>query len=184
MEYVPVQTGDLVTGYRIINEKWPDWSIVKTEYNTTTPLPGAEFELKNLSDDDTDINYGIDYYGKSDSQGVIRWYTDSSFTNEIEYLPTGEYELSETKAPEGYSTSDVVWTISVDEHGTPTICVKGGSPVTAAEDGTYRFYNYKLYQLPSTGGHGIYWYLISGTLLMMAASMILYKNRRKEVLKG
>ena len=44
--------------------------------------------------------------------------------------------------------------------------------------------NNKVYSLPSTGGRGIYWYLIGGMLLMMAASLILYKNKCKEVLKS
>ena len=43
--------------------------------------------------------------------------------------------------------------------------------------------NSEFYELPSTGGTGIYWYTIGGMLLMMGASLILYKNRCKEVLK-
>lgn len=36
--------------------------------------------------------------------------------------------------------------------------------------------NVELYDLPGTGSIGIYWYLIGGTLLMMAAVLILYKK--------
>lgn len=44
--------------------------------------------------------------------------------------------------------------------------------------------NVELYELPSSGGMGIYWYSIGGMLLMMAASLILYRNKhRGEVLK-
>ncbi|MCI8648377.1 MAG: fibro-slime domain-containing protein [Firmicutes bacterium] len=39
------------------------------------------------------------------------------------------------------------------------------------------------YKLPSTGGMGIYWYIISGILLMAGAALIVYKNRCREVLK-
>lgn len=35
----------------------------------------------------------------------------------------------------------------------------------------------EIYELPSTGGTGIYWYTIGGMLLMMSASLILYKNK-------
>lgn len=44
--------------------------------------------------------------------------------------------------------------------------------------------NLYFYELPSSGGMGIYWYSIGGMLLMMAASLILYRNKhRGEVLK-
>ena len=42
--------------------------------------------------------------------------------------------------------------------------------------------NNMLYDLPSAGGSGIFWYLISGTAFLMAASLILYRMKRKEVL--
>ena len=42
--------------------------------------------------------------------------------------------------------------------------------------------NQKVYTLPSTGGNGIYWYMISGMVLMSTAAWILYKNKCKEVL--
>ena len=38
------------------------------------------------------------------------------------------------------------------------------------------------YELPNSGGMGIYWYMITGILLMIAAALILYKNKSKEVL--
>ena len=38
------------------------------------------------------------------------------------------------------------------------------------------------YELPSTGGEGIYLYLIAGVLLLMGGSTIIYKKRCKEVL--
>ena len=44
--------------------------------------------------------------------------------------------------------------------------------------------NHKTYELPNAGGRGIYWYSIGGTLLMLAGALILYRNKRKEVLGG
>ena len=40
-----------------------------------------------------------------------------------------------------------------------------------------------VYNLPSTGGTGIYLYMIGGILLMFAAAWILYKNKCREVLE-
>lgn len=42
--------------------------------------------------------------------------------------------------------------------------------------------NKQLYELPETGGNGIFWYTIGGMLLMMAAALILYKRQCREVL--
>ena len=42
--------------------------------------------------------------------------------------------------------------------------------------------NKQLYELPETGGTGIFWYTIGGMLLMMAAALILYKRKCREVL--
>lgn len=39
--------------------------------------------------------------------------------------------------------------------------------------------NTDLYELPNSGGSGIYWYTISGTLLMLAAVLILYRTNRQ-----
>lgn len=183
VEYEPVKTGDLITGYNIKNAKWFDWSIVKYEYDTTNPLSGAEFELKNVSEDDTSVNFGVDYYGKSDSEGIIHWYTDSEFEdeNEIGYIPEGSYELKETKAPNGYTMSGIIWSINIGAYGKPTITNKQDNSSVTTDGNTfiYKYYNYRLYELPSAGGPGIYWYTLSGALLMMGAALIVYKQQRK-----
>ena len=51
------------------------------------------------------------------------------------------------------------------------------------ESDTYVYENTPVYALPSTGGTGIFLYMIGGMLLMGAAAWILYKNKRREVLK-
>ena len=40
--------------------------------------------------------------------------------------------------------------------------------------------NKVLYNLPSAGGPGIYWYTLSGTLLMAGAALIVYRQKRKQ----
>lgn len=181
VEYEPVKTGDLITGYKIKNAKWFDWSIVKYEYDTTNTLSGAEFELENVSEDKTDVNYGIDYYGKSGSDGIIHWYMDSEFKNEIGYVPEGSYILRETKAPNGYTMSGIAWSIEIDTYGKPTIKNMQDDSVVTTENNTfiYKYYNYKLYELPSAGGPGVHWYTLSGTLLMAGAALIVYRQKRK-----
>ena len=72
------------------------------------------------------------------------------------------------------------------KEGKVSISVKGGASVPG-EDGSYPFRDEVLYSLPSTGGIGIYWYLVSGTLLMLASALTLYRCKRKsegEVLRN
>lgn len=93
------------------------------------------------------------------------------------------------KAPVGYTLSGKKWEV--------TISVKGGMPVIKEQDGTpvkmeqdengvfiMKVHNKAVYELPSSGGHGTFVYTIGGTLLLMAAALLLYKMKRKEVLKS
>ena len=61
----------------------------------------------------------------------------------------------------------------------------GSAPVTSyTENGvtTFDMTNTPIYNLPNSGGSGIYWFSICGMLLMMAAAWIIYKNKCREVL--
>ena len=80
--------------------------------------------------------------------------------------------------------SETEWTVILSENGLKSI-KEGDSLVDSEIDGTtyqFKFENEVLYDLPSAGGSGIFWYLISGTAFLMAASLILYRMKRKEVL--
>ena len=63
---------------------------------------------------------------------------------------------------------------------------QSGKTIELKNDGgaVISFTNAKIYTLPSTGGPGIFGYMIGGTLLLMAAALLLYKMKRKEVLKS
>lgn len=113
----------------------------------------------------------------------------------ISGLKTGTYWLKETKSPSGYVCLEKPIKIQLERDGSH---VK-----VTVDDGEYKkedlkielsdknndqveitVYNNKLYQLPSSGGPGIYRYLISGILLMMAAALILYRNKRGGEVRG
>ena len=127
--------------------------------------------------------------GRSDFIGKVAWYTTSG--DEVLYLEDGVYKLEETKAPSGYQKSDEIWTITIRNGTLISIIREDGSEVGPMTSRTreaemvirYAFTNTPLYDLPSAGGSGIFWYLISGTAFLMAASLILYRMKRKEVLR-
>ena len=160
------------------------WSAVKTSADdTNVGLSGAEFELKNT--DNTVIATGESVDG-----GAITW-NPKTVNGENVNLNTldGTFKIYETKAPAGYMKNDSGWTVvfengllksldgaeSSTEYGTKI-------KASAATGVVIELTNQKVYTLPSTGGNGIYWYMISGMVLMSTAAWILYKNKCREVL--
>lgn len=148
------------------------WSAVKKSADDNVGLSDAEFELKNT--DNTLIATG-----KSGDGGAIEWTPEDN--NDL-FTLHGDYTIHETKAPVGYMKNETDWTLHFDDNGLLTqldnVSVKG----TAKDGVVITLTNQKLYTLPSTGGNGIYWYMIGGMVLMSTAAWILYKNKCKEVL--
>ena len=165
------------------------WDIVKVSAsNNALPLPGAKF---TLSQNSVSI-----YNGESDENGMVHWkYTA---TNEplksSQDIEKGIYTLSEIKAPSGYTLSGEIWTVEITAKGAkPIIRDQDGNDITdkvlkQSDTGNEHYVmtieNEAIYALPSTGGHGIFVYTIGGTLLLMVATLLLYKMKREEVLKG
>lgn len=186
---------------KFVNEKAlaRHWDILKVSgANTTLRLNGAEFTLTKKDESVPD------YIGKSEGtldsgeeKGYVQWYKADEQGNAMEEKKTpeqGTYILAERKAPLGYTLSEETWTIEINANGSlKSVSSSDGAQIrttttTETVDGAevtvvhYLFENTALYDLPSAGGSGIFWYLISGTAFMMAASLILYRMKRKEVL--
>ena len=149
------------------------WQLIKYSSSTADKahtLKDAEFELKHED--------GTTYEGVSDENGIVKWTKDNAeFTG---VFPNGNYTLTETAAPTGYALGDPVNFEMKD--GVPE---KMNGENAVIKDGILTFYyaNEILYTLPSTGGPGIHWYIIGGMLLMMAAVLMVYKQKRGEVLE-
>lgn len=169
---------DGVIKFVITNIK--DWQIVKVSENSNdVTLEAATFKLTK---DNLDVAYG-----KSGSDGVVSWYSDENCSNPYGMsFGDGTYTLEETKAPSGYMKSNEKWTIQINS-GSVKITSSDGTVITPIKSNgkdTFYFKNKALYDLPSTGGNGIYVYMIGGVALMMAAMFILYKMKDKGVPKS
>lgn len=142
-------------------------------------MEGAEFQLYKKENGT---------YQKSGNPITIK---NSETDIELKELKQGEYYLEETKAPVGYMLlgkkiyfKQVDGNISlIDEQGTESVeTPEFWSLSTTNGKNVLTIQNQILYSLPSTGGSGIYWYMIGGMVLMSAAAWILYKNKCREVL--
>lgn len=162
-----------------------DWQIVKRgTAEGSKPLGGAEFTLtsKAAAGEAPKV-----YYGKSqESTGEILWFQSNSYEEKdaihVSDIAPGEYELEETKAPTGYIQSSDKWKMILTYGQIMVEDASGKIEVTpTTENGrpnyAYTFLNEAVYELPSTGGAGIFGYMISGVLLMMAGVLILYKRK-------
>lgn len=178
------------------------WKIVKRSASVGSDgqyptLKGAKFGLYEKKDIEPNLELPK-YYGKSDEDGIVKWYSDEKCTRLFQgNIPAGTYTFKELVAPTGYTKSDEVWTIEIREDNKITVTSSkpegfGDNIKTVVTDNsskivettTVYFENTALYSLPEAGGPGIYWYIFSGILLMAGAMLIIYKNKCKEVLKS
>lgn len=163
---------------------YSDWQIIKVSASShDRRLADAIFELKST----TDAN--VKYYGKSGDTGIVEWYQNyqnNDVSGEITgKLPTGTYTLKEIKAPTGYTLSNNTYTLQITKTGAlKAVDVNGTELTPTLQGGKYQILieNAVIYNLPNSGGSGIYWFSICGMLLMMAAAWIIYKNKCREVL--
>lgn len=149
--------------------------IIKTGTDTQLLLQGAEFTLKD-SEGNT-ITVGTNIQGDkyvSDDNGLV-------LEGEI---GVGTYTLTEIKAPTGYVILPSGITIAVDINNVTVSGAEDKVTCVKDSDGVYviTVKNEVVYNLPNSGGSGIYWFSICGMLLMMAAAWIIYKNKCREVL--
>ena len=159
-----------------------DLDLVKVSKNdSNSKLDGAEFQLYKKENGTYKNVYNNPITVKNGNTDI-----------ELKGLKPGEYYLEETKAPVGYMLlGDKIY--FKQEAGEIKLTTEGGELLS---EGNVEFWslsttdgknvltieNQILYSLPSTGGSGIYWYMIGGMVLMSTAAWILYKNKCREVL--
>lgn len=145
----------------------------KIDSSSNSGLENAEFKVTNKAGDkylqytksangDTTITWG-----DASTATIFKSTTDGTFS--VDGLKTGDYVLVETKAPTGYAlpagdAAKTAFTISD---------TTAGPVINASQNVT----NVKKGFLPSTGGSGIYAFLLIGAALMMGTA-IWYKKSK------
>ena len=176
------------------SEQTADLDLIKTSV-AGTKFDGAEFKLYKKNDKGVYELQKFEYTdesGKNQTRETIQVINTGGSEAELKNLQSGQYYLEEVKAPEACMLlADKIY--FKQEKGKITLTDKDGKALSSEltmwtlsnTDGKYTLTvkNEILYSLPSAGGTGIYLYMIGGILLMFAAVWILYKNKRREVLK-
>lgn len=186
------RTGAVDAEIEIVNTYQPatmDVDLKKFGTDYQIELANAEFKLYSGTQDSEGASIT---WEASPTKHVIVDNTDTAV--ELTDLATGYYKLKEVKAPAGYQLldSDIYFKVDTAMDSLSIINDKGEEISNTANlmwqlgpEGSKQIQikNKALYALPESGGSGIYWYTIGGMLLMMAGSLILYKNKRREVLE-
>lgn len=161
--------------------------VQKVDKSNNNPLSGAEFTLKK-SDGSSEIHfvgengvYHVAAAGGGSATLAVGANGDKMGKLVISGLDVGTYELTETKAPDGYiklSTPVTITITDADSSGR----VDDGSASADGTDGYVELTveNGKGFTLPSTGGMGTMLFTAIGTVLMGGGLvlLLLYLRRR------
>lgn len=154
--------------------KTTNLDLVKTSKNSNEPITGAIFKLSKKVENgwvEVQLTVSVSGTGEPELQGLVTGQT---------------YKLEEIQAPEAHVLLDKPIYFTVVD-GKVQLCDANGNTNSGTdnmwslntEGNVLTIRNNILYSLPEAGGSGIYWYTVSGALLMMGAALIVYREKRK-----
>lgn len=111
---------DLQGTYKILNEPYHSFMILKRSSYDNSPLGGVEFHLTGTS------NYGTKVDVKITTESVLG---SATFEN----LEAGTYILEESKGLDGFIKSDAKWTVTIEPSGNvsiPNLTTSASAPNT------------------------------------------------------
>lgn len=174
------RTGDVSYILRVPNGEVKKFSFMKVDVSDTSlVLQGAEFDLYESHDGhhEHDPLYADLVSG---ADGILAQGEKTEFS-----LPIGEYQLIETKAPDGYNLRTKPVTIKVTADGVSyddgTTISSNGTGLSYDENSStflLKITNSKGVLLPSTGGPGTTLLMVAGATIVMAASVGLLKRKQ------
>lgn len=183
--YDVIKDNGIITGTKITNSLATAALDIKKTTEAGLEIDGAQFKLYKF----VEASNQWEQIGNAITADNI--YAEEALSK----LKEGRYKLVESMAPSGCMLLGESIFFK-QKKGVITLTKEDGSAIPSGEEPemwsldtssntiTLTIRNKVLYDLPSAGGSGIYWYMIGGILLMLAAALISYKNKYKEVLKS
>ena len=161
------------------NTKTYTWEMPVLKYangNTSNVLAGAKFSLYTTENCEGDpIKFTAkegNIYQVTKDGAVSEITTTATGKFEIEGLDAGTYYLKETDAPAGYNKLNTVVKVVISHEG--KITVDNGTTETTE----VQVNNNSGTELPSTGGMGTTIFYILGSVLVLAAGVLLVTKKR------
>lgn len=151
------------------------YNFQKIDAQSGKALEGAKFVVFDTETDNPKQS-GYVKFSQSGERNALTWvnnineatvYTSDEYGNiKLEYLPYGEYKLVEIEAPTGYAKGkEISFTVAKDTYKNTEV---SPDKVKNAKKGL----------LPSTGGYGIYIFLVIG-LALMGGAYVWFRRVRK-----
>lgn len=178
-------------GYCTANTKETDsgGTGIKESNYVRVKIPFLNFSIKKIGSDTKDALSGAEFMLEKDGEIITEKISEKDGRIVFRELEAGIYILTETKPPQGYTLPRVnTWTIKIicdlEKNEYKAELVGSENDGNGTKTDPFIIENMSTYELPSTGGIGIYWYMFGGMLLMSAAALMAYRKKCKGVLES
>ena len=152
------------------------YNFQKIDAQSGKALEGAKFVVFDTETDNPKQSGYVKFNKSTNDRNALTWVNDINnatvYTSdengkiELEYLPYGEYKLVEIEAPTGYAKGEALdFTVAKDTY-------------QETQNTPDKVKNAKKGLLPSTGGYGIYIFLVIG-LALMGGAYVWFRRVRK-----
>lgn len=152
------------------------YNFQKIDAQSGKALAGAKFVVLDTETDNPEQSGYVKFNKSTNGRNDLKWVKNSAdatiYTSDedgniaLEYLPYGEYKLVEIEAPTGYAKGKSIdFTVAKDTY-------------KETKEAPTEVKNAKKGLLPSTGGYGIYIFLVVG-LALMGGAYVWFRRVRK-----
>ena len=161
--------------------------IVKIDYNTEQGLTGAKFQLTRKLPGESVFTKFVHSSFEADPENDNKLTGPFTVTSTegiiLNDLLPGDYQIKETKAPDGYNITMQPFVFTVNEDGTITATeidevLVTILPKSSTDPAGFQISNTPGAALPEAGGPGTLLFTILGSTLIAGAGMLLWRRRR------
>lgn len=144
----------------------------KIDANSKHGLAGAKFRVQKID------NAGKTFWAKFDGQTFVKWVTDEDKATELTSGEDGKFNF--TGVPYAYDqrNGEVIYNLVETQAPAGYALLKSATEFKIGENTELQKIKNESYALPTTGGMGIWLFLLIGALLMGGAGYLYYRQKR------